>query len=40
MFMLGPNEYEAREDSAAQKLFARETKIDNWQYKNVALVFS
>lgn len=29
MFMLGPNKYEACEDSVAQKLFPRETKIDN-----------
>lgn len=36
MFMLGPNEYEAREDNVAQKLFPRETKIDNRQYKNGA----
>lgn len=40
MFMLGPNEYEAREHSIAQKLFPRETKIDNRQYNNVAIGFS
>lgn len=39
MLMLGPNEYEAQEDSVAYILFPRKTKIDNRQYKNGALGF-
>lgn len=37
--MLGPNEYEAQEDSVAHIPFPRKTKIDNGQYKNGAFRF-
>lgn len=39
MQMLGPNEYEAQEDSVAHILFPRKAKIDNRQNKNGAFRF-
>lgn len=37
MVMLGPNKYEAQEDSVAHILFPRKIKIYNRQYKNWGL---